>query len=64
MNMANIIDLPDFMFNYIDRDEFSKIQKIFLFLKGVIVSLFYKVNNKELFSMLINIFFEVMEKYM
>lgn len=58
MNMANIIDLPDFMFNYIDRNNFSKMQKIFLFLKGVIVSLFYKVNNKKLFSKLTNIFFQ------
>ena len=62
MNMANII-VPDFMFNYIDRDEFSKIQKIFIFERRNSFT-FYKVNNKELFSMLINIFFEVMEKYM
>ena len=55
--MANIIDLPDFMFNYTDRKKYSKIGKIFLFIKGLIVGFFYKTTNQKTFTLLMNIFF-------
>lgn len=55
--MANIIDLPDFMFQGLDRSKVSKIKKIYLFVKGVLIGFINKKTNKKLYCLLINIFF-------
>lgn len=55
--MASIIDLPDFMFNRIDRNKIPKLKKIFLFIKGLIVGLINKHANGKTYTRLINLLF-------
>ena len=55
--MANIIDLPDFMFNRIDRNKIPKLKKIILFIKGLIVGLINKHANGKTYTRLINLMF-------
>ena len=54
--MANIIDLPDFMFKNVTYKE-GKFKKIYLFFKGVLVASLYKLTSKNLFCFFINLIF-------
>tara|TARA_B100000029_G_C17590612_1_gene962370 strand:+ start:1059 stop:1919 length:861 start_codon:yes stop_codon:yes gene_type:complete len=54
--MANIIDLPDFMFVNNDR-QYNKLSKILLFLKGLLVGFIFKITNGKLFCFFINFIF-------
>ena len=54
--MANIIDLPDFMFKNVTNNE-GKFKKIYLFFKGVLVASLYKLTSKNLFCFFINLIF-------
>ena len=54
--MANIIDLPDFMFVNKDRN-YNKLSKILLFLKGLVVGFIFKITDGKLFCFLINFIF-------
>lgn len=54
--MANIIDLPDFMFKNVTNKE-GKFKKIYLFFKGVLVASLYKLTSKNLFCFFINLIF-------
>ena len=56
--MAQIIDLPDFMINHIDLNNVSKIKKIYLFFKGLLIGYLHKNTNKSLFCLVMNIFFK------
>ena len=40
--MANIIDLPDFMFSRVNKDNYSKLGKIYNFIKGLLVGFISK----------------------
>ena len=55
--MAHIIDLPDFMINYIELKNISKLKKIYLFFKGLFIGYLHKNTNKSLFCMAMNFFF-------
>lgn len=55
--MVALIDSPDFMFFDTNIKKLSKLKKITLFIKGIIVGIIYKKTEKKLFCFLINIFF-------
>ena len=55
--MANIIDLPDFMFNRIDRNKIPRLKKITLFIKGLIVGFINKHASGKTYTRLINLMF-------
>ena len=45
--MANIIDLPDFMFSRVNKDNYSKLGKIYNFIKGLTSWFISKKTNKK-----------------
>ena len=56
--MANIIDLPDFMFSRVNKNNYSKFGKLFNFIKGLIVGYISKNTNKKIYCMLMNFLFK------
>lgn len=56
--MANIIDLPDFMFSRVNKDNYSKLGKIYNFTKGLLVGFISKNTNKKIYCNLINLLFK------
>ena len=56
--MANIIDLPDFMFSRVDKNNYSKLGKCYNFLKGLVVGYISKNTSKKTYTTLMNILFK------
>ena len=56
--MANIIDLPDFMFSRVDKNNYSKLGKCYNFLKGLVVGYISKNTSKKTYTILMNILFK------
>lgn len=56
--MANIIDLPDFMFSRVNKDNYSKLGKIYNFIKGLLVGFISKKTNKKVYCKLMNLLFK------
>ena len=54
--MASIIDLPDFMFNNLDKD-LNLYQKVYYFVKGLVVAMLYSKLNGKAFCNFINLLF-------
>ena len=55
--MANIFNLPDFMFTGIDRYEISKWSKLTFLFKGVFLSYIHKKTNQKIFCKIMNFFY-------
>lgn len=55
--MANIFNLPDFMFTGVDSKNFSKIKKLIFLFKGLFLGYIHKKTNKKLFCKILNIFY-------
>ena len=55
--MANIFNLPDFMFTGIDKYKLSKWSKLTFLLKGLLLSYIHKKTNEKIFCRIMNIFY-------
>jgi len=55
--MANIFNLPDFMFIGVEKTKLSKFQKLIFLFKGLILSFIHKNTKEKLFCFLMNIFY-------
>ena len=55
--MANIFNLPDFMFTGIDKYKLSKWSKLTFLLKGLLLSYIHKKTNEEIFCRIMNFFY-------
>ena len=55
--MANIFDLPDFMFTGIDKYKLSKWSKLTFLLKGLLLSYIHKKTNEKIFCRIMNFFY-------
>ena len=55
--MANIFNLPDFMFLNVDRSNLTKLQKLIFFIKGIFISSIHKRANGKLFCFIMNLFY-------
>ena len=55
--MANIFNLPDFMFTGIDKSNFSKFKKIIFLIKGLFLSYVHKKISGKLFCKIKNLFY-------
>ena len=55
--MANIFDLPDFMFTGIDKYKLSKWSKLTFLLKGLLLSYIHKKTNEKTFCRIMNFFY-------
>ncbi len=56
--MANIIDLPDFMFSRVNKNNYSKLGKLYNFMKGLLVGFISKNTNKKIYCKLMNMLFK------
>ncbi len=55
--MANIFNLPDFMFTGIDKYKLSKWSKLTFLLKGLLLSYIHKKTNEKIFCRIMNFFY-------
>ena len=55
--MANIFNLPDFMFTGIDKYKLSKWSKLTFLLKGLLLSYIHKKKKKKIFCRIMNFFY-------
>tara|TARA_B000000532_G_scaffold243840_1_gene241151 strand:+ start:10741 stop:11607 length:867 start_codon:yes stop_codon:yes gene_type:complete len=55
--MANIFNLPDFMFTGINRDQLTKLDKIIFLFRGLFLSFIHKKTNEKLFCRIMNFFY-------
>lgn len=60
--MAAVFDSPDFMFNNVKISDLTKLRKLYLFSKGILVGSIYKRSNGKLFCFFINLLFPTKKK--
>ena len=60
--MAAVFDSPDFMFSNVKISDLTKLRKLYLFSKGILVGFIYKRFNGKLFCFFINLLFPTKKK--
>lgn len=60
--MAAVFDSPDFMFSNVKISDLTKLRKLYLFSKGILVGSIYKRFNGKLFCFFINLLFPTKKK--
>ena len=57
--MVDIINIPNFVTSKIDIEKMTKIQKLFLIIKGKAIAFLFKKTSKKLFCILMNFIYSI-----